>query len=101
MRRIGADRPGIGTRNDAGLWPDDFDPRCPSKAVAVAEREVIPANEDRRAAFSKRVGITDDGNEIALFIEIGEELQTLISGFFDVALCRRQARGVHALDRLI
>ena len=80
------DRLDIDTRNDGGPWPDDFDPRCPFKALAVTQREVIPANEDRRAAVSKRVGRANDGNEIALFIEIGEKLQTLISGFFDVAL---------------
>src|SRR5579863_3147167 len=101
MRRESAYRLDVNAGDDAGLRHDDVDFWVSLEGVAIRKRVVIPAEDDRRRALSERGGFPDDGDKIALLIEVGEIREACVSRFGRVAARRREARRVDALNRLI
>ena len=52
-------------------------------------------------ALRQRRRLADDRHEVAVLVEFGEKLQTLLAGLGGVATRGRQPGGVDALDRLV
>ena len=77
MRRVGADRLDVDAGDDARLRHDDVHRRVALEAVAVGERMVVPAHDDRRRALGERGRLADHRHEIARLVELGEEVEAV------------------------
>ena len=75
MRRIGADRLHIDSRDDAGRRDNDVDVRISRALVAVREGVVVPAHGDRGFARGDGSGHGDYRHEVLCLVEFAEELE--------------------------
>lgn len=100
MRCVGADRLNIHASDNAGLRNDGFDFRVALERVAVSERIVVPADDDRGRALCQRSSLADDRNEIAVGIQFLVEFKALLACGFARFRTTGNTGGMNAEDSL-
>jgi hypothetical protein len=101
VRGIGADGLHIDAGDHAGLRHHDLDVGVALQGVAVGQRVIVPADDDRSGALGERCHLADHWDEVALRMQLLEELEALLPGVRSGLAALGQARGIDAENGLV